>query len=766
MMRTLWFLPLLLLALAGCLDNGGGAYVTANIQLEDAPGQAAVAPAGARAAALKTSLIMVVPSTVTASEALHYSRPTQVFDQALEEVGSGSVTLRLPVGESLKLIKFTFAESLSIDQIFANQPIPYGTATSAAFEITAKTSDLTVTLFAEDLVLNQPLYSTAAGRYKLTLTGKQAFDAGRGFSGQFTQNSGETSMGDYLLWVYGAESPTEAVQFLENSNRTLSLYANMLFPNPANAALFELFVPFADATLPATTTSSWIEPKHATAWTMAFYDASGNPVTPNCYQVDPTLYGTGCPEASEHFYEEMAISWTAGIPTVTRTFKSANRSKYQLVETYAAHPGADIPSIWAWSSFKPSHKYYKSNVTLYQNTAANTATTTTWTALGSRTTSVTWTPSSTGLTTVTTNSCLNASGTEATWSAALNTNGTSYVAAQFTGFSTAQVGYTFNSAGDWAASISCSFSGSTSRQVTTNDYSQSATTEEVTLDSSDVYYLASGSLSSATKATFVYADWGALRPKSLTYKSYSDLFTTYDLNGSFFDYTYNNLGLITGITNYQATSTAVLGKTSSYAYEYDAQGRYTSFAASTWSNDVEAPLYKVVFGRDASGRISSERSYAYSGTTLSTTATCASGYNRALDYTYSFPDTGGMTVTVQSYCSNSVLSTAAQNQWTVAYDSNGLITQIVNYQLVNATLTKSLQVDYSYDSNLNLTLKKTTTYNTARESLLEPQALDTPMMPKTSAPGSGALATVAPTWRPRPSTPPAIRLSTIQPVRF
>ncbi|MFH2131934.1 MAG: hypothetical protein ABIK68_16285 [bacterium] len=172
--------------LAGCrsLENTrdkdwARVQITVDQQSLSSGGNLSVSPDNTR-----TALITVIPATISAVDAS--TDLVNAYDSQLQSLSAGTVTLSVPLNESLQLIKKTFADTLTLPQAVANRS-PTAIGTSAAFTVDGNVISKTVTI---------NLTRTSTGE----LSGAWTFVDGNGTSGINKDPARSTLAGSMVVY--------------------------------------------------------------------------------------------------------------------------------------------------------------------------------------------------------------------------------------------------------------------------------------------------------------------------------------------------------------------------------------------------------------------------------------------------------------------------------------------------------------------------------------------------------------------------------------
>jgi len=133
-----------LTALVGCesLDNGGGKdWVQVQVTVEQPE---STSPQKSYSASLvQSAAIFAVPASVTL-EIL--DQIENAYDGKLQNLVDGTVTLTVPLNESLKLVKFAYTTEYTLDQIINDDQDAYGFGISDPFTITGSDEEKTINI--------------------------------------------------------------------------------------------------------------------------------------------------------------------------------------------------------------------------------------------------------------------------------------------------------------------------------------------------------------------------------------------------------------------------------------------------------------------------------------------------------------------------------------------------------------------------------------------------------------------------------------------
>jgi len=131
-------------ALIACnsLENEGGKdWIQVEVTLEQPDNNSALRAYSA--ASVQSALIIAVPITVTEAE---YEALDSAYDTQLQNLTDNTVSLTVPLNESIKLLRAAYSDVYTLDQVIASKPTPYALGFSAEFTVTASDEEKTITI--------------------------------------------------------------------------------------------------------------------------------------------------------------------------------------------------------------------------------------------------------------------------------------------------------------------------------------------------------------------------------------------------------------------------------------------------------------------------------------------------------------------------------------------------------------------------------------------------------------------------------------------
>ena len=612
---------------------------------------------------------------------------TTNFSDALGDAllkSDNTVTLTLPVGEEIRLVRVFYSGVVSLTEINTSSLVPLSIALSEPFTIDAATERKTVQVTMPSITYNLTKDSFVNGVYKVSATGSQAFDPyywGWHDSGYVTDEDLDQN-------VYGDAS---FYYFLENDNKTISYMKAIDVPFPWSGDDRELAkVPFADGSFAGTASDTgWYRPLKVTAaspYKMAAFD--GNPSTLIGYPKYTFTYDplTGYPTGGTAVFHEYDPTTDTESP-VTDTSKGAFSCPNGLQGTQAEY------AFTTTSNFYFLNYYYSGHT--FKDPSGDTLCSWSINYEGSHTID-------SGVRTV------NQTHTQA-WYAS---DGTTLISGDPTSD-------TFQIEGV----------GGAAKWVMTRSLSGMVWTDTVK------WYDASGDEMRRNVTTTTYVSVAQPQASSLTYEEY-DVSNDVATLTSKVEQTFTR-GFETGRTDY-SISGGVATVNEIHTATLDSQGRIVLWRTTDASGVTS---YEYEYSFDANGRISGVREYNVSGGTRS----IACVYGRNWDFTYGTDSSGNMQVTLEAYCNppsggagvyqaipyfrminthNSFGQRILEQQYTNSdpvtanwvmihqesweYDTNGARTRNDKYEY-DATADSFVQSSYEtyeYDTNLYMTTTK------------------------------------------------------------
>ena len=142
---VLLILPLSLVVLLACepLDNGGDKdYVEVQVTVEQSE-EDDTALQSYTASSVESAAIFAVPASVTLDT---LDQIENAYDGQLQDLVNGTVTLTVPLNESIKLVKFAYTTAYTLDQIINSDSESYAFGLSDAFTVSGTDEEKTIAI--------------------------------------------------------------------------------------------------------------------------------------------------------------------------------------------------------------------------------------------------------------------------------------------------------------------------------------------------------------------------------------------------------------------------------------------------------------------------------------------------------------------------------------------------------------------------------------------------------------------------------------------
>jgi len=142
---VLLILPFSLVVLLACesVDNGGDKdYVEVQVTVEQSE-EDDTALQSYTASSVESAAIFAVPASVTLDT---LDQIKKAYDGQLQDLVDGTVTLTVPLNESLKLVKFAYSTAYTLDQIIKDDQSAYAFGISEAFTVTGADEEKTINI--------------------------------------------------------------------------------------------------------------------------------------------------------------------------------------------------------------------------------------------------------------------------------------------------------------------------------------------------------------------------------------------------------------------------------------------------------------------------------------------------------------------------------------------------------------------------------------------------------------------------------------------
>lgn len=131
-------------------------------------------PASFSDPSVDTSLVIVVPDDITSANYSGWDDETY-YDARLAIISARTVTLTVPLGVSIRLVKLDFNGTHTVEQLKAANPFPLDKGISSAFTVTTGTTSMTVTIDMDSI--------SASGSWGGTrITGTTGWDHAHGIA--------------------------------------------------------------------------------------------------------------------------------------------------------------------------------------------------------------------------------------------------------------------------------------------------------------------------------------------------------------------------------------------------------------------------------------------------------------------------------------------------------------------------------------------------------------------------------------------------------
>ena len=214
-------------------------------------------------------LITAVKGTVSAVSIT--SNLAENYGQMLLK-SDNTVSLTLPVGDSVRLVRAHYANDPTLQQILDGSLIPMSISISEPFTVDANTTRKSIQVVMPSMSFNLSKDSYVKGVFKVSMTGSKAFDPN--YWGW--RDSGYLEDTDHGFNTY---ADVNHFYFLENDNKTISWIKtidNPLYPGFAGDAYQESARPFADGSFAGkmASTDSYL-PMRVTTGTQQDVDLNG-----------------------------------------------------------------------------------------------------------------------------------------------------------------------------------------------------------------------------------------------------------------------------------------------------------------------------------------------------------------------------------------------------------------------------------------------------------------------------------------------------------